>query len=81
LLTSSGFENCLNARLIAIRFSSDDPMDGHLFSFTFWFYRLSWDAGLEDYTAEAQGRRGKNFSLGKYSELCELCVSVVNNSS
>ena len=31
----------------------------------------------EDFTAEAQRAQSKEFLIKKYSDLCELCVSVV----
>jgi hypothetical protein len=33
------------------------------------------------FTAEARRARSKEFLIKKYSELCELCVSVVKTSS
>ncbi len=44
----------------------------------------SWlfcEPGLGDCTAEARRTRRKEFLIKKYSELCELCASVVNTSS
>ena len=51
-----------------------------------WVFRLSCEAGLGDCTAEtpfdvAQGKlrtRSKDFLINKFSDLCELCASVVN---
>jgi len=37
--------------------------------------------GLGYCTAEALRARSKEFLIKKYSELCELCASVVNVSS
>ena len=36
---------------------------------------------LGDYTAEALRSRSKEFLIRNYSELCELCASVVNTPS
>jgi hypothetical protein len=36
---------------------------------------------LGDFTAEARRTRSKEFLMNKYSELCELCASVVSTSS
>jgi hypothetical protein len=36
---------------------------------------------LGDCTAEARRARSKEFLIKKYSELCELCASVVNTPS
>ena len=36
---------------------------------------------LGDYTAEALRSRSKEFLISNYSELCELCASVVNMPS
>ena len=61
----------------------------------FKVFRLPCEAGLGDCTAEARPSTGsghgepveprrarrKAFLIEKYSELCELCVSVVNASS
>jgi len=46
----------------------------------FWFFRLLYEAGLGVCTAEAQRAQSKEFSIIKYSELCDLRVSVVNTS-
>ncbi|MBM2802796.1 MAG: hypothetical protein HW419_689 [Deltaproteobacteria bacterium] len=46
-----------------------------------WFVRLPCEAGLGVCTAEARRARSKEFLINKYSELCELCVSVVNTPS
>ena len=43
--------------------------------------RLSCEAGLEDWTAEARRTRSKEFLMKKFSDLCELCASAVNTSS
>jgi hypothetical protein len=37
--------------------------------------------GLGDCTAEARRARSKEVLIKKYSELCELCASVVNTPS
>jgi hypothetical protein len=47
----------------------------------FWVFRLPCEAGLGDCTAEARRTQSKEFLIEKYSELCELCASVVNVSS
>ena len=39
------------------------------------------DVTLGDYTAEARRTRSKEFLIRNYSELCELCASVVNTPS
>jgi hypothetical protein len=52
-----------------------------MISLGFWLFRLSCESGLGDYTAEALRTRSKEFLIKKYSELCELCASVVNTSS
>ncbi len=44
-------------------------------------FRLPCEAGLGDYTAEALRSLRKEFLITKYSELCELCASVVNSLS
>ena len=46
-----------------------------------WFVRLPCEAGLGVCTAAARRARSKEFLINKYSELCELCVSVVNTPS
>ena len=40
-----------------------------------------WSVGLGDCTAEALRARSKEFLTKRFSELCELWASVVNNSS
>ena len=40
-----------------------------------------WSDGLGDCTAEALRARSKEFLTKRFSELCELWASVVNNSS
>jgi hypothetical protein len=40
-------------------------------------FRLSCEADLGELTAEARRTRSKEFLIRKYSELCELCASVV----
>ncbi len=44
-------------------------------------FRLSCEARIGDCTAEARWARSKEFLIKKFSELCELCASVVNPSS
>jgi hypothetical protein len=39
------------------------------------------DAAFGDYTAEALRSRSKEFWIKNYSDLCELCASVVNTPS
>ena len=49
--------------------------------FNLMFFRFLCEAGLGDCTAEAQRARSKEFLIKKFSELCELCASVVITSS
>ena len=42
---------------------------------------VCWSVGLGDCTAEALRARSKEFLTKRFSELCELWASVVNNSS
>jgi hypothetical protein len=40
---------------------------------------LSCEPGLGDCTAEARRTRRKEFLIRKYSELCELCITIVQS--
>jgi hypothetical protein len=44
-------------------------------------FRLSCEAGLGNHTAEARRAQSEEFLIKKFSELCELRVSVVISSS
>ena len=46
-----------------------------------WVFSLSRKEGLGNFTAEPQSTPSKEFLIRKFSELCELCASVVNTSS
>jgi len=41
---------------------------------------LACEARLGDLTAETRRARSKEYLIKKFSELCELCPSVVNSS-
>ena len=70
---------CIVAKMIEDSVGHFEPLPK--FSLKFWVFRLSYEAGIGDYTAEARRTPSKQFLVKQFSDLCELCASVVNTSS